>query len=150
MRPSHKPICAIVLSLAAGILLAIMMQINASLGRLIGPLESSFVVHLVGTGLALVLVARHLHHTVVQQLTKVPLKLYSCGVYGVTLVLVSNIVVPHLGMVLFTVTVITSSLVFSAIADHWGMLQPQRLPMNLWRLTGILCALVGLLLVLKG
>ena len=52
----QKQISSIVASLGAGILLALMMQLNASLGEAVGPLESSFVVHVIGTAFAFLLI----------------------------------------------------------------------------------------------
>lgn len=150
MFQSRDQILSLLASLAAGILLALMMQINASLGKIIGPLESSFVVHLVGTIFALLLILRHLNQDFARQIKKVPIKLYTCGFYGVVLVLIANVVVPHLGMVLSVAIVLTSSLVSSVLVDHIGLLQPQKHPMNPMRIMGLLCAIGGLILTLKG
>ncbi len=136
--------------MAAGVLLALMMRINSSLGEVIGPLESSFVVHLIGTAFAFFLILRHLNKNFIEHLKKVPLKFYSCGLYGVILVLTANIIVPHLGMVLSVTILITASLVSSTFADHFGILQDKKHPVHVSKIVGILCAIGGLLLALKG
>lgn len=150
MFSSRTHLLAIVASVAAGVLLAVMMQVNASLGRLIGPLESSFVVHGVGTVFASLLVVRQLNRDFLVRAQRVPKILYSGGLYGVLLVLIANLIVPQLGMVLSVAIVLTSSLVSSVGADHAGILQPRAFPVNGRRLLGLVCAIGGLILVLKG
>jgi len=144
----QKQISSIVASLGAGILLALMMQLNASLGEAVGPLESSFVVHVIGTAFAFLLIFPKLNKKFVQQIKVTPVKLFSCGIYGVLLVLITNLIVPHLGMVLAVAIFITSNLIFSVVADHFGFLQDQKFHANPLRVLGLLCSLAGLALIL--
>ena len=74
--PSSKPdmdvptdreqILAVTASVVAGAFVAIMIRLNATLGEHIGVLESSFVVHLVGTAFSTLLVVPRFGWKIVQ------------------------------------------------------------------------------------
>lgn len=141
---------SIFLSFLAGVLLALIMQINANLGQRIGPLESSFVAHLIGSVFALFFMTNKLNKDFFQSLRKVPKFLFTCGIYGVLLVLASNIIVPKLGMVLAAGITITFNLLFSVIFDHFGCWGLPVFKINFKRFLGVAVSLIGLYLVLLG
>jgi bacterial/archaeal transporter family-2 protein len=128
-----------------------MMEINAVLGHHIGALESSFVAHVVGSIFAFFILIKPITQGAFFQKAKhIPWRLYTCGMLGVFLVYATNILVLQLGLVLTVAIVITASLVTSVLADHFGLLQNKKFPINRHKIIGILCACIGFMLVLKG
>lgn len=138
------------MSLGAGVVLAFAIRINATLGAYVGPLEATFVVHLVGTLFALVLLVRRLNRPLLHALRSRPRYELSGGLFGVAMVLIANLVVPHLGMALSVGIFVASDLFFSSLTDHFGWLGFQRIPFSWRRLLGLALAVAGVLLVRWG
>lgn len=139
---------AIFLSALSGVLIAVMMLLNASLGAAIGVLESSFVVHLVGTLFAFVLILFFFRGSNVFQIKKTPKHLFAGGLLGVVVVLISNFVVPKLGMVLTAGLFLTGNMIFAVVADHFGLFNLPVFKVTKRRMVGLLCAAMGLFLAL--
>ena len=138
------------ISLGAGVILAFAIRINATLGAYVGPLEATFVIHLVGTVFAVVLLGRRLNAVFLDRLRQRPRYELSGGLFGVLMVLVANLVVPHLGMALSVGIFVASDLLFSSITDHFGWLGFPRIRLSLRRMMGLALAVAGLLLVRWG
>lgn len=136
---------AIGASLVCGALVAALMRLNASLAEALGVLESSFVVHLVGTLFALLLVGRSLGTSTTSRILAAPKALLGVGIVGVVIVLLSNMVVPKLGMALSTGIVVATTLILSVVADHFGWFGLPQLRVTLRRAFGVATALVGVL-----
>ena len=48
-------VLSVLVSVAAGLMLSVIVRVNATLGTQIGEIEATFVVHLIGTAVALLL-----------------------------------------------------------------------------------------------
>jgi len=147
MLKSNKLI-SILGSAIAGVLLAIMIKLNASLGQYIGVLESSFVAHVVGTLFGFILICYCIKGEFIKNISESPKYLLLGGVFGVVVVMLSNIVVPHLGMALTISIFVTTTLVFCTVADHFGFFKLPQFRITLRRSLGLLLAFVGLLLII--
>lgn len=139
---------AIALSLVSGFLIAVMVILNASLGRHIGVLESSFVVHLVGAVFGILWVLPLLRNRGPSAVGKMPKHLFLGGVLGVLIVLIANAAVPRLGMVATVGLFLAGNLFFAAAADHFGLFHLPVLKISRRRMAGLASALTGLILVL--
>ncbi|MBU0504515.1 MAG: DMT family transporter [bacterium] len=141
---------AIVSSMFAGAGLAIMIRLNATLGEHIGILESSFLVHLVGTIFALFILNRKLNKNFLTNLKKPPKYLFIAGFFGVTMVLMGNYVVPKLGLALTISILVCCGLTFSTIADHIGVFGLKQFKVTGKRIIGLLLVIMGVLLIFWG
>lgn len=155
---------AVAISLVSGVLVAIMVQLNATLGVHIGVVASSWVVHVVGTFFAALLwMARTaLQSTRMQDggwraaisrpiaWRAIPWYAWMGGVLGVGIVVMANVVVPVLGLALTLSVLIATSLTVSALADHFGLfgLPVQRITWR--RALGIACIIAGVVCVMLG
>ncbi|MBI4124515.1 MAG: DMT family transporter [Deltaproteobacteria bacterium] len=140
---------AVLLSLLSGFFIAVMVILNASLGRHIGILESSFVVHLVGTIVGMILLVFFMPKNLLSQIGTAPKYLFGGGVLGVLIVLIANAVVPKLGMVLTLGLFLTGQLLFAVIADHFGLFHLPVYKVSWRRAWGLISAFAGLLLLLS-
>lgn len=140
---------AIAAGVGAGILVAILTRLNASLGVRIGVLESSFFVHLVGALLAFVIILRKFNREFVRRSLSLPRFLLTGGLFGVAIVFMVNIIVPILGMVVTISLLVTADLVFSTVADHFGLWGLDKFQITSRRVLGLLVACAGLLLVFR-
>lgn len=137
-------------SALAGVLFALMIQLNATLGRSIGLMESVFVVHLAGALLALLVLRRPMNKIVLGKIQKMPPYLLLTGVIGVLTVLSSNYAVPILGILTAMGLNLSFNMLFCAFGDHFGFYQLPVVPISTRRIFGILCSLIGALCLLGG
>ncbi len=149
-RTSLQYWSAVGVSVAAGLLLSAVVRLNATLGTRIGELEATFVVHLVGTGFALLIVAPWLGSRFWEQLGERSWIELSGGVISVGMVFVANYVVPVLGTAMAVSLFVAGDLLFSTISDQSGWMDLIRIRVSRRRLLGILLAFVGVLLIHWG
>lgn len=145
-----KRFAAVFTSLLAGVLLALLIQLNAALGKRIGVLESSFIAHLVGSLLAFFIVSIRIKKGLAQKIISLPKYLFVGGVLGVLITVVGNIVVPALGLLFYMSLLTTLDLIFSAVVDHVGLFGLQRFRITAKRMIGLLLASVGVMLIFWG
>ena len=144
--PARKA-SAVFVSCAAGLLLGFLVRVNAALGEHIGMLEATFVVHVVGTAFAVLLVGRRLSRPFVRRLHQGPVYELTGGLFGVAMVFLSNLVVSHLGVALAVSIFIVADLLLSTAADQIAFLRLQRIPFTKRRAAGLVLAIAGVLLI---
>jgi len=141
---------SVLVSVAAGLMLSIIVRVNATLGTQIGEIEATFVVHLIGTAVALLLTLPWLGTTFWARLSDRPWTEFSGGLLSVAMVLVSNLAVPHLGTALAVSLFVAGDLFFSTVSDQAGWMDLVRIRLSPRRLVGLLFALAGVLLIHWG
>ena len=137
-------------SVAVGLMLSVIVRINATLGTQIGELEATLVVHLVGTGGALLVVAPWLGPRFWTQLGERSWPELSGGAISVAMVVVANYVVPVLGTAMAVSLFVAGDLLFSVVSDQSGWMDLVRIQVSRRRLLGALLAFAGALLVHWG
>ncbi|MEF8797113.1 MAG: DMT family transporter [Salinivenus sp.] len=134
-------------SVAAGLMLSVIVRINATLGTQIGELEATLVVHLVGTGFALLVTAPCLGPRFWTQLGERSWPELSGGAISGAMVVVANYVVPVLGTAVAVTLFVAGDLLFSTVSDQNGWMDVARVRISRRRLLGLLLAFVGAVLV---
>lgn len=151
MRKDHVPyLLSVLVSILAGGLLSVIVRMNATLGAQIGELEATFVVHLVGTGFALLITLPWLGGPFWATMTRRSWTELSGGVLSVAMVFVSNYVVPVLGTALAVSLTVAADLFFSTVSDQRGWMDLIRVRLSSRRLLGLVLAFVGVLLIQWG
>lgn len=143
-------VLAVVASVVAGAFVAIMIRLNATLGAHVGVLEGSFVVHLVGTAFSTLLVVPRVSWERIGRLRQTPWTLFGGGALGVFIVLLANVVVPHLGVALTLCVSVAANLTFSTVADHFGWFGLPVFRVTVRRVVGLALVIGGTLLVAFG
>jgi len=141
---------AVAVALVAGLFVALMIRLNATLGEHIGVLEGSFVVHLVGTGFAALLLLPRGRRAIGGAVRDAPGYAFVGGVLGVVIVMLANVVVPVLGVALTLSLSVAANLSFSTLSDHFGWFGLPAFRVSTRRVVGLLLVLVGVLLVAFG
>jgi bacterial/archaeal transporter family-2 protein len=141
---------AILSSLAAGVLLAFLIQINAVLGTHVGVLESTFIAHLVGAVTAFVIIALWLRGRMFAHFATTPRFLFAGGVLGVAITVIGNVVVPEVGLLTYMSLLIVLDLVLSSAADHVGLFGLSRFALSGRRVAGLALAMAGVILIFRG
>lgn len=137
------------LAIAAGVCTALQTSINTALSRAVGSLESSLVSFVAGTILLLVIVLIF-GRGQMSLITTVPKWQLIGGFLGAFLVFTTIIATPKLGVVLVVTGIMLGQLVMSMIIDNFGLLQTPAVPLNPWRIVGIILIAIGVLCVYKS
>jgi len=147
IKNANKKVISLLFSALAGMCLALMIRVNASLGEHIGALESSFVVHVVGFLFAALVLFRQLNKNLISNIKSTPKYMLCGGFLGVGMVLIANYLVPIIGMVLTISLFITCSMIFSTVGDHFGLFGLQKFRVTGQRVLGLGLALSGVILL---
>ena len=148
--PRSHYLLSVLAGIGSGLLLSVIVRVNATLGEQVGEVEATFLVHLVGTLFALLLVAPRLGPSFWRTLSDRPWVEWTGGLLSVVMVWVANVAVPALGTALAVSLFVAGDLFFSSVADRsgrWGLVRVRLSPR---RVIGLLLALAGVLLIHWG
>jgi transporter family-2 protein len=139
---------ALMLSAAAGALVAMQPPINSKLGQAAGNFAAATISFIVGTlVLAVVTVAVGGYH--LDHLRHVPWWYFVGGFIGAVFVASSLITVRTLGAGGVVAATIAGQLTFSVVIDKFGLLGLPEKPLTVTRLLGVLLLAVGVFLVVR-
>ncbi|MBS3873287.1 MAG: DMT family transporter [Firmicutes bacterium] len=138
------------MAFVSGVLMAVQGSINAGLGKDVGVLRATLVVHLVGSVVALMLVLLpFLRAPMSQKWTEVPWVYYLGGVLGVAIVYLVAISIPPLGVAVATTMIIVGQVGTALLIDHLGALGLNRLAFTWQKGMGLILLAAGAGLLLK-
>lgn len=137
----------IISSLIAGILGAMQSPTNASLAKLIGNWEGTFISFFVGT-LALILVVLIKNKGRLKTMKNVGIKPWMMigGSYGVLGIFLNLYTVQFLGTTLLVSCTMIGQLSAGLIIDTFGLIQTKKVKINFIRIAGIIVIAIGILL----
>lgn len=137
----------IISSLLAGILGAMQSPTNASLAKLIGNWEGTFISFFVGT-LALILVVLIKNKGRLKTMKNVGIKPWMMigGSYGVLGIFLNLYTVQFLGTTLLVSCTMIGQLSAGLIIDTFGLIQTKKVKINFIRIFGIIVIAIGILL----
>jgi len=139
---------AAVAAIAAGVATSLQSLFSGVMGRRIGVVETTFVIHLVGLSLAGLLVAVARGGSL-GAWRSVPWYTYSAGFLGVGIVAAVSFAVPRLGLATSLTLTVVAQLALGAILDHFGWLGAAPHPLGAGRALGMALLLVGTWLVVR-
>ncbi len=142
-------ILALFIAFLAGIAMAVQGSINAALGKIIGLLETTFIVHIVGTVIiVLSLYVFGLGRGNLGRLPAVPWYLYFGGLFGVLIIygVVSSI--PRLGVATATTAIIVGQVGTALVIDHFGFFGLEQVHFTWLKAVGVTLLAIGARLML--
>jgi transporter family-2 protein len=141
---------SLLLALVAGITMAFQGSLNAILGKAVGLLEATFVVHLVGTiTVVLVLLLSRLGKNGLGQIGQAPWYAVLGGVLSVLIIYAVVASISKLGVSTATTAIIVGQVSAAVIIDHFGMFGLRQIPFTWWKLAGIALLATGAKLMLN-
>jgi transporter family-2 protein len=140
-------IAAFLLAVLGGISTGFQPPINANLGKFVGALESALISFGVGT-ITLVALVLFLGKGDLTKLTQTPLYLFTGGLLGVTMVVVSILVVGQIGATGLMASVFTGQIVAAICIDYFGLFGLPKQGIGWQRLVGLALLLAGTKFVL--
>lgn len=143
-------VAALLLAALSGILMAMQGSINASLSKVVGILESTFIVHVTGTVLvAVLLYVLRLGKGNFTLYAQAPWYAFFGGVVGVGIIYLVVASIPKVGVANATTAIIVGQVLSALAIDHFGLFGLQRVPCNWCQLGGLLLLAVGARLLLR-
>lgn len=133
-----------------GVLLPLVLRMNATLGQAAGQLQGSILVHTLGALFGCTCLLPFLGTGWITSLGSVPWWGFGGGIMGVGMVVLATRAIGVLGVAGFTVVSVAFQLITSAILDHYGLMGAQVIPMSATRILGLALLLAGAALVVKG
>jgi transporter family-2 protein len=141
-------IISLLLAALAGALMAIQGTFNSISGKIIGLLEGTFSVHLLGTITAGILLL-FLGNGNLARLGSVPWYAWLGGPFGVAIIYGVAVSIPKLGVGVATTAIIGAQLLTAYCIDHFGLFGMAQIPFNFAKLGGILLIVTGARILLN-
>ena len=138
----------IFLAIFAGMSNGFQAPVNAALGRFVGVVESSCISFSVGA-LSLLVVSLVAGRGSILKIVDAPPNLWIGGLLGAFFVTVALFVVPKIGAAVMIASVITGQMTAAVIIDQVGWLGIPKNPIDLYRIGGLACMVVGIKLLSK-
>jgi bacterial/archaeal transporter family-2 protein len=135
---------ALLVAAAAGITMAIQGSLNAVLSKSIGLLETTFIVHLLGT--VVILPALFIFRLGAGDLSlwkEAPWYTYLGGALGVLIVFTVAFALPRAGVANATTAIIVGQVTMAMAIDHFGLFGLEQIAMNWWKGLGLLFLAAG-------
>jgi bacterial/archaeal transporter family-2 protein len=138
----------LLLSIIGGAVLALQAGVNGELGKRIGAIEAAFVAYSAGT-LALLLGTLVFGKGSVAALFSLQSWKWFIGILGALYIFIMVVTIPKIGAANAIIAAILGQLIIGMIIDHFGLFGVKILPINLYRIIGIILMVISLLLFFK-
>lgn len=132
----------IILAMLGGILTTLSMIVNSSLGKKIGVLQSTCINYIVGlicSTLVLVVLGNSINVTT-ETFAKMPFYVFLAGAIGVSVVYLSNIIIPKIPVVYSTLLLFVGQVITGIIIDFFVMSE-----ISFSKLIGAIIIILGIL-----
>lgn len=146
--PAH--LLPLLLALVSGVLMAIQGSLNTALAKVVGLWEATFVVHVTGTLLLIiVLFALKMGKGGLGTLVQAPWYAYLGGVVGVFIIYLVAASIPRVGVANATTAIIVGQVLTAVIIDQLGAFGLTKTPCSWNQAVGLVFLAVGAKLLLK-
>ncbi len=132
----------LLMAAVAGSLMAIQGTFNSLLGKVIGLLEGTFSVQLLGTITAGLLLL-FLGNGNFAKYASVPWYAWLGGSIGVAIIFGVAFSIPRLGVGVTTTAIIGAQLLTAYLIDHFGLFGMEQIPFCLYKFLGIVLIVIG-------
>ncbi|HZK25574.1 MAG TPA: DMT family transporter [Oscillospiraceae bacterium] len=140
---------ALFLAFIAGIAMAVQGTLNTGLGKIIGLVESTFVVHVIGTIVLVVLLfLLRLGRGELSRVTNVPWYLYLGGVISVLILYTVQAGISRLGVANATTAIIVGQVGAALLLDCLGCFGLEKIPFTWFKALGVALLAAGAKLML--
>lgn len=143
------PFTLVVLIALAGVGLAVQAATNARMGLALGaPVASALLNFVVGSVLlTLALASGAFGRARLAGLAEAPWWAYIGGALGAAFVTIAVLAVPRVGAAVTFAAVISGQLIGAMCIDTFGWLSVTQVPLNPWRIAGVILLLAGVYLI---
>ncbi len=140
---------ALALALISGVLMAVQGSLNTALSKVIGLLETTFIVHITGTIILLILLfVLGMGKGNFNLLPQAPWYSYLGGLVGVFIIYLVAASIPKVGVANATTAIIVGQVLTAIIIDHFGGFGLERMACGWTEIAGLILLAVGAYLLL--
>lgn len=134
----------------AGMLMAVQGSINGQVGKIIGTLESNFLMHAVGLAIIfLLLFVIGIGDGDWSALPGLPWYGYLSGLINVAIIYGVMVSIPRLGAAQATTAIIAGQVATATLIDWLGLFGLEKTPVSLWQIGGVVVLVVGVWLMVS-
>lgn len=142
-------ILALLLAALAGSIMAIQGTLNASLGKIVGLLEATLIVMIIGLVTAFVaLFPLGLGHGNIFKFTGTPWYTFLGGILIVLITYAVAASIPKIGAANATTAIVAAQVTTALLIDHFGLFGLQAIPFSWWKAAGLVLLAIGTRLML--
>lgn len=141
-------VLALIIAAVSGIAMAIQGSLNTALSKTIGLLAGTLVVHIIGTGFALILLLGGIEKAHWQEAFSVPWYNYLGGLIGVGIVYGVIASISKVGVAAATTAIIVGQVSMAVLVDHFGWFSLETVPFTIWKGIGIVLITISVWLLL--
>ena len=143
-------VLALFLALISGVLMAVQGSLNSALSKVVGLIETTFIVHLTGTVILVILLfVFRMGKGNLYALSEAPWYAYLGGVVGVGIIYLVAASIPEVGVANATTAIIIGQVLTAIIIDHFGAFGLERMAYGWNQFIGLILLVVGAKLLLK-
>ena len=139
-------VSVIVIGLIGGIAVGLQVPVSGAMSAKLGPMATSFIIHLGGALLSAVLMI-FMGGINLREVNQLPKPFLLAGVSGVVLYLTLAFTLPRVGGTVSVALLILAQLVIGLLVDHFGWFGMPQHSMNLARVAGVALLVAGAWLV---
>ena len=141
---------ALLVAALSGATMALQGAINSGLSKVVGLLETTFIVHIVGLLLVVVLLfVLGWGDGSLARIGEAPWYSYLGGVLGVIIVYTVVRSMPRIGVAPATTAIIVAQVLTATLIDHYGWFGMRQIPFNWYRVMGAVLMAGGAFLMLR-
>jgi transporter family-2 protein len=142
-------IIALLLAALAGSIMAIQGTLNAALGKIVGLLEATLIVMIIGLVTAFVaLFPLSLGHGDIFKFTGAPWYSFLGGILIVLITYAVAASIPKIGAANATTAIVAAQVTTALLIDHFGLFGLQAIPFSWWKAAGLALLAIGTRLML--
>lgn len=142
-------IVALIAAAVSGIAMAVQGSLNTELGKHLGLLAGTFLVHVIGSIFALVLLIVGVDNGKWDMLLQVPWYVYLGGIIGVGIVYGVVVSISQVGVANATTAIIVGQVSMACVIDHFGLFGLEAIPFNLWKGAAVILMAASAWLLLR-
>ncbi|HLV09706.1 MAG TPA: DMT family transporter [Halanaerobiales bacterium] len=139
----------LLLAALAGLSMAVQGSLNSVLGKKLGIIEASFIVHLIAAAILFIFLLFNLGKGNSASFFKGPWYLYLGGLLAVIISYTVIISIPELGVAVATTAIISAQVLTAAVIDHFGWLGLEKIQFTWLKVLGIIFLAAGVRLLLS-
>jgi transporter family-2 protein len=140
----NAPLIALIIAAAAGVAMAVQGSLNAVLGKAVGALEATLIVHAVGAAVAMAaLYVFRLGSGNLALFREAPWYTYLGGAIGVIIIMGVVFSIPRAGVANATTAIIIGQVATAMLIDQLGLFGLQKLTLSWWNGLGLVFLAAG-------
>jgi transporter family-2 protein len=139
---------ALLIAAVAGMAMAVQGSLNAVLGKFVGQVEATLIVHIIGSVLAGIIVLMGISKGDFGKLGEVPWYAYLGGILSVLIIYGVAASIPKVGMAVATTAIIVGQVSTAMLIDQFGLFGLEKVSFTLLKFVGLVLLAVGARLML--